>query len=130
MRYLGPTGSHGDVAEVEFDNQVTGATPNPSIRTVRPANGATAACATRSFPGDLNLPNLAAGIDVTTMTTTTVQLYRTFDHQLVDAALNTDGADSVIVLQPYTPLDASTNYTFVVTSGLKDRSSPRSSPSR
>ncbi|HSV14191.1 MAG TPA: Ig-like domain-containing protein [Tepidisphaeraceae bacterium] len=120
LRYIGPTGSHGDVAEIEFDNQVTGPTPNPSIRSVTPINGATAVARNAFVSCDLNLPNLASGIDVSTLNANTVQLFRTFDHQLVDAAVNTDGAGSVVVLQPFTPLDASTTYTFVVNAGLKD----------
>jgi fibronectin type 3 domain-containing protein len=122
VRYLGPTGSHGNVAEVEFDNQVTSSTTNPSIASARPADGSINVARNAFVSCDLNLPNFAAGINVNTLTNTTVYLYRTFDHQLVDAALNTDGAGSVIVLQPFSPLDASTTYTFVVTSGLKDTS--------
>ncbi len=120
VRYLAPANSYGNVAEIEFDNAVTAPAPQPSIASTTPASGASGVLRTAFVSCDLNLPNVGAGIDANTLTRSTVFLYRTFDHKSITAELNTDGAGSVIILQPDTPLDASTGYTFVVTSGVKD----------
>ena len=122
VRYSLPTaGSYGDVAEVEFDNAVT-IVQQPSVSGSNPANGATNIARTAFVSCDLNLPNFSAGVDPNTLTSTNVLLYRTFDKLPILAELNTDAAGSVVVLQPDTPLDASTNYTFVIKAGLKDTS--------
>ena len=69
---------------------------------------------------DLSLPYVGEGVDPATLNHTTVYLVRTADNKLVPAVLNTDGAGGTIILQPNSPLDANTKYTFTVTSGVKD----------
>jgi fibronectin type 3 domain-containing protein len=118
VRYLSPNGSYGDVAEIEFDNAVT-TLQSPSVSDSNPVNGAAGVARTAFVSCDLNLPN-GAGIDPDSMIYSTVYLYRTFDKLAITAELNTDAAGSVVILQPDEPLDASTNYTFVITSGLED----------
>jgi glucose/arabinose dehydrogenase len=131
VRYLAPTGSFGDIAELEFDGSLTGiqAPPSssPSVTSSSPANGATNVNPTGFISCALNLPN-ATGVDPGTMTSSTVYLYRTFDHAIIPTEVNTDAVGSVIVLQPQSPLDANTNYTFVVTAGVTDNSGAAFTP--
>ena len=63
---------------------------------------------------------MGEGVNPNTLTAGTVYLYRTFDGTMIPSELNTDAAGSVIVLQPESPLDSNTSYTFVVTSGVQD----------
>ena len=70
------------------------------------------ATATTDVPRDAlrrrrRLPaHAGAGIDATTLTTTTVKLYRTSDRAPVTAVLNTSGGGDAIVLTPTALLDA------------------------
>ena len=122
VRYVAPAGSFGNIAELAFDGTLTGMQApvpvNPSVTTTSPANGATGVSTTAFVSCALNLPN--GGVDPDTMTSSTVYLYRTFDHTSIPTELNTDAAGSVIVLQPQSPLAADTQYTFVVTAGVTD----------
>ena len=69
---------------------------------------------------DLNLPNSA--ISAPTITSSTVYLYRASDQSLVPAVVNTSGGGDSIILTPTSSLAPSTQYTFVVTSGVADTS--------
>lgn len=125
VRYLAPAGSYGNIAELEFEGTLTGLQPgltNPSIANTSPTNGATGVSTTAFVSCNLNLPN-GAGVDPGTMTSTTVYLERTFDDSIIPTEVNTDAAGSVIVLQPQSPLNADTQYTFVVTAGVEDDTS-------
>ncbi len=123
VRYVSPAGSYGNVAEITFNGSLTGIQPtaptNPSVTTSSPANGATGVNPGGFISCALNLPN-GKGVDPGSMTASTVYLYRTFDHTIIPTEVNTDAVGSVIVLQPQAPLDSNTQYTFVVTSGVKD----------
>ena len=121
VRYLAPNGSYGDVAELEFDGVLTNVQPPlPSVANSSPANNAVNVSPTGFVSCALSLPNVGAGVDPGTLTSSTVLLYRTFDHASIPIELNIDAVGSVIVLQPQAPLDANTSYTFVVTSGVTD----------
>jgi fibronectin type 3 domain-containing protein len=122
FRYLAPANSNGNVAEIAFANGVITAPTQPSVSSSNPVNGAVNVARTEFVSCDLNLPNFSAGVNPATLTNSNVYLYRTFDHARILAELNTDAASSVVILQPDTPLDASTNYTFVISAGLKDTS--------
>src|SRR2546426_3567829 len=94
--------------------------PQPQITTTHPADGATGVSRDDFVSADVYVPN--GGIDPTTLNDETVYLYRTFDSapQRVPSVLNTSGGGDVIVLRPAVRLDANTDYTLVVTSGLLD----------
>ncbi|HXE54653.1 MAG TPA: Ig-like domain-containing protein, partial [Tepidisphaeraceae bacterium] len=69
---------------------------------------------------DVNLPNFGKVVDARSLNASSVQLYRTTDHQPVPAVVNTSGAGDAIVLKPREPLDLNTKYTFEVTSATTD----------
>jgi glucose/arabinose dehydrogenase len=121
FRYLSPNGAYGNVAEIEFDGTLTGAQPPaPSVANSSPTNGATDVDPTGFISCALSLPNLGAGVDPGTMTSTTVYLYNSLTLAIIPTEVNTDAVGSTIVLQPQSPLAANTSYTFVVTSGVTD----------
>src|SRR5688500_1139074 len=68
---------------------------------------------------ELKLPN--GGIDVATIDEKSVMLIRTRDQMQVDAAVKLVGS-RMIALRPAKPLATATNYTLIVTSGIKHRS--------
>ena len=72
-------------------------------------------------PITATLSIVTAGKGVATpLNTSNVQLYRTKDNYLIPGEVNTSGGADVIVYQPSQLLDANTNYTFRVTSAVKD----------
>src|SRR5687767_7783895 len=86
----------------------------------RPINGARNFLPNGFVAADVHLPNKGKGVDAKTISTETVKLYRAKDRAPVAAVVNTSGAGDAIVLQPSTTLEPQTEYTFEVTSGLKD----------
>lgn len=92
----------------------------PSVAAVSPANGATNVARDIFIAYDLHLPNVGGGVNPATLGSSTVLFYRTSDHATVAAHHNTSGGGDDIVVQPLTLLDANTNYTVVITSGVKD----------
>ncbi|WP_045235245.1 NPCBM/NEW2 domain-containing protein, partial [Deinococcus pimensis] len=72
----------------------------------------------RAVTADLNL--VSAGVDVTSMTPTTVRLYESATGTDVAASRNTSGGSDVVVLRPSAPLKPNTRYTFEITGGLRD----------
>jgi fibronectin type 3 domain-containing protein len=126
IRYVAPASSFGDVAEIEIDGVTTGVVSPPIVPSVpsvlnsNPANGATGVSRTAFVSCALNLPNVGAGVSIYYLNSSNVYLYRTYDHTLIPSVTNTDGAGGDLVLQPDSPLDANTSYTFVVTSNLED----------
>ncbi len=100
----------------------------PGISETTPANGSTYQRRDLFVVANVSLPNPGAGVDATTLVSATVRLIRTSDSALVPATLNTSGGGDVVVLDPVPTLDAFTNYTFIVTSGLKDTSGAAFAP--
>lgn len=92
----------------------------PSITDTNPANGAVAVWRDVFVDADVRLPTPGKGIDVNTLTSDTVKLYRTSDRAPVAANINTSGGGDSITLTPATLLAENTGYTFEVTSGLRD----------
>lgn len=92
----------------------------PTVVGTRPADGATGVARDGFIAADVNLPNAGKGIDRATLSSATVRLYRTSDGVQVPAVLNVLPGGDAFVLQPSTLLAANTQYTFEVTSGLKD----------
>ncbi|MEM8872805.1 MAG: kelch repeat-containing protein [Planctomycetota bacterium] len=93
----------------------------PTVTGVNPADGAT------GVTRDIGIfANIAAGtsggrIDQATLNANTVYLERTDNGQRVTANVQTSGAGDVIILTPSgSVLDANTDYTFVITDGVKD----------
>lgn len=93
---------------------------SPSVAGTRPGLGATNVSRDGFVAADVNLPNLGKGIDPSTLNAASVRLYRSSDGVQVPAVLNTSAGGDAIVLQPSTLLAANTEYTFEVTSGLRD----------
>ena len=69
---------------------------------------------------DLSLVAAGQGVDAATLTSATVQLYRTRDNTPVLSNMNTSGGADTIVVQPVAPLDADTQYTLRITDGVRD----------
>jgi hypothetical protein len=92
----------------------------PSVRVVNPADGATGVNRATSVNADLNLPNVGAGVDTNTLSSSTVRLVRAADDVAVPAHVNTSGGGDTIILQPTATLAANTQYRFEVTKGVKD----------
>ena len=109
---------------VAFDRfEVTAGTPvssRPSVTDTNPANGASGVWRDVFVDANVRLPTAGKGIDVNTLTSATVKLYRTADHAQVAANINTSGGGDSITLTPVTLLAENTNYTFEVTDGLRD----------
>ena len=89
-----------------------------TVTTVAPLNGATNVSRDAAVTADFFFPN--ASLDFTTVNSNNVMLFRSSDQAPVAAIVNTTGGDDAIVLQPTAPLDANTNYTFDITSGVHD----------
>ncbi|HZL34463.1 MAG TPA: fibronectin type III domain-containing protein [Tepidisphaeraceae bacterium] len=90
----------------------------PSIRFTTPMPNATSVAVDQPIEADLNLPNSA--INAQTISDNTVYLYRSSDKSIVPAVVNTSGGGDSIILTPDSVLAPSTQYTFVVTSGVQD----------
>lgn len=94
----------------------------PSVNRTDPANGATGVRRDTSVIAYPNLPNTNGVVDPATMNSTNVYLYKTSDSTKahISANVNTSGGGDTIVLTPKSALNSNTQYTFVVTSGVKD----------
>src|SRR5262245_56869227 len=92
-------------------------TGHPSVSSVRPRDGLINVPIDAFVAADVNL--VSSGIDPSTLNGN-VLFYRTSDHKAVAGVINTSGGGDAIVFQPVDFLDKNTNYTFQVTSGLKD----------
>ncbi len=76
---------------------------------------------------DLSFVN-PGGVDPSTLNPISVQLYRTKDNTSVSGIVGTDGGNGVIVYQPSEDLAPNTNYTFKVTTGVRDESGATFTP--
>ena len=109
---------------VAFDRfEVVAGTPassRPSVTDTNPGNGATGVWRDVFVDANVRLPTPGKGIDVNTLTSETVKLYRTADRAPVAANINTSGGGDSITLTPVSLLAENTSYTFEVTDGLRD----------
>jgi hypothetical protein len=99
-----PPGKHPSVTDSSIDSDYTGVFRNAAINV------------------DVSLPTVGAGVDPATLNISNVQLYRTKDNARVPGIVGTTGGGDAIVYQPNVRLEANTNYTFRVTSGVRDES--------
>ena len=101
-------------------NPVYGRGRYPSIVVSRPAEREVNVLPDAFVACDVNLPNRGKVVDGRSLNDHTVRLYRTGDHRIVRAVVNTSGAGDAIVLKPDDPLELNTDYTFEVTPEVKD----------
>lgn len=92
---------------------------HPSISQVRPRNQSINVPIDAFVAADVDLISSGAGVDASTLAGN-VMLFRTSDHKMIAGVVNTSGGGDAIVFQPSEFLDKNTNYTFQVTTGLKD----------
>lgn len=90
----------------------------PSVRSMRPAPGATNVQRDSFVAVDLNLPN--GGLDPSTVNTTSVFLTNNATGQVVVSTVNTTGGGDAITLTPGSLLASNTTYTFTITGGVRD----------
>ena len=93
---------------------------NPVITSTNPSDQATGVDRGVGISLQTADPNQGAGVDPTTLTATNIYLLQTNDSALVPGKTNTDAAGDDIVFQPNDQLQPDTNYTLVMTSGVKD----------
>jgi glucose/arabinose dehydrogenase len=122
----------GDV-ETAFRPPVSAAvtsTSRPYVTGTDPANGSTNVMRDAFVAAYVHLPNVGAGVKASTLSSSTVKLYKSSDATKtpVAANLNTTGAGDAIILQPKSLLAASTKYTFEITSGVTDTSGAAFTP--
>jgi hypothetical protein len=95
---------------------------HPSVPDSFPRNRTVGVKRDAAIVADVFLPNVGKGVNATTLNSTTVQVYQTFNKERVDGNFNTTGGGDAIVFQPTALLKPNTNYTFRVTEGVKDES--------
>ncbi|MDX1990945.1 MAG: Ig-like domain-containing protein [bacterium] len=105
----------------------------PTVVDTVPANLSTGVGVTASISvTGIYLPN--GGLDNNTVTNDTVYLYRTAGSEVSDrvalSSLNTTGGGDAITLTPANPLLPNTNYTLVITSGVRDGANQQMLPYR
>ena len=102
--------------------EITAVSPgdHPSVITSPLANATNVNRRAAINLSDLTLVAAGEGVDATTLTAATVQLYRTRDNTLVVSNLNTSGGADTIIVQPTAALDANTQYTLRITDGVLD----------
>jgi hypothetical protein len=121
---LTPWEDLGPIEAVEV--QSLAADAGPSVTSTSPANGAVGVPRDSFISANVYVPS--GGINADTLGAHTVLLYRTSDGATVAASRNTSAGGDVLVLGPSSLLEADTDYTFEVTSGLKDLSGDAFAP--
>src|SRR5688572_10134832 len=96
-------------------------TERPSIVSSDPTNGQTNVHRDAAIRNSVYLPTAGAGVDETSLTASTVRLFRTSDGVAVAGDIDTSGGGDTINFAPFALLDANTNYTFVI-DGVRDTS--------
>ncbi len=101
----------------------------PTISGITPGDGATDVRVDTSIALTINLPNVGAGVDDTTLTSDNVYIYKGSNPaDLVPTGNNTSGGFDIIVMTPVDLLEVNTTYTVVVTSGVTDQSGEAFAP--
>src|SRR4051812_31678448 len=100
----------------------------PNVTFTRPSDGEKNVLPTIYISCDIALPNTGAGINQGSLFNGALKLYRTRDKQPMPIHFNTSGGGDSIVATPDDFLDATTQYTFEVTDGVKDTSGSRFMP--
>lgn len=94
----------------------------PRVTATRPANGEVNVLRNTFIAADITFPAVSGnGVDPATLNENTVYLHPTGNPgNKVPAEVNTSGGNDSIVLTPGPLLESNTQYTYVVTSGVKD----------
>lgn len=111
---------------LEIDNITPGKHPNVTGTSI--ARDATGVYRDAAVNVDVNLPIVGAGVNQNTLNTTNVKLYRTIDGASVPGIVGTSGGGDAIVYQPSVKLAPNTNYTFKITSNVRDDSGAKFIP--
>ena len=119
---------YGAVSAIEVVPSGTANLPSPRVTGTAPAGGATNVFRNTAVAVDVELPNLGAGVDETTLNTATVKLFKTSGGASVPGTVNTTGGNDAIVYQPSVLLEPGTGYTFQVTGGVKDQAGAAFTP--
>ncbi len=107
------TGAKTRLAEAMFPEE-------PLVRRTRPADGEAGVLQNEFVAADVHLPFFGHGVDPKSLGDGTVTLWRRGDGRSVPAVINTSAAGDAIVLQPTELLEPGSEYTFEVTSGVRD----------
>jgi N-acetylneuraminic acid mutarotase len=99
-------------------------TTQPFVTASDPKAGQTGVRRDAFVAAYVSLPNVGAGVDPATLTSSNVWLFKTSDTAKtpIPATLNTTGGGDAIILQPTSLLASFTQYTFYVSAGVKDTS--------
>ena len=119
-------GSNTKINYVDIVNITPGKHPTVSASSI--ASDPTGVYLDAAINVDVSLVGSGIGVDPATLNTTSVQLYRTKDNALIPGLINTSGGNDAIVYQPSANLDPNTNYTFKVTTGVRDESGSTFTP--
>lgn len=111
---------------IDIVNITPGKHPNVSASAI--ASDSTGVYLDAAINIDVSLIGSGIGVDPVTLNNTSVQLYRTKDNALVPGLINTSGGNDAIVYQPSENLTPNTNYTFKVTTGVRDESGATFTP--
>jgi len=111
-------GTNTKINYLEFSKVSDGS--HPRVTGSSPTSRQTGVSLSSAVNADVGLVTAGQGVDSTTLNTSNVRLYRTFDNQLIDGNINTSGGGDAIVYQPKSPLQSNMHYTFRVKEGVKD----------
>jgi len=111
-------GTNTKINYLEFSKVADGS--HPRVTGSSPTSRQTGVSLNSAVNVDVALVTAGQGVDASTLNTSNVRLYRTFDNKLIDGNINTTGGGDAIVYQPKSPLASNTNYTFRVKEGVKD----------
>ena len=118
----------GALSALEVVPVGTATLPSPTVTGTSPTDGSTDVFRNTAVAADVNLPNLGAGVDAATLSTSSVKLFKTTGGAAVPGTVNTTGGDDAIVYQPSVLLEPGTGYTFQVTSAVKDQAGAAFTP--
>ncbi|MEO6095342.1 MAG: Ig-like domain-containing protein [Fibrobacteria bacterium] len=90
----------------------------PSIGGVAPASGSVNVLRDAAISAEVNL--VAGPINPATVTSATARILRSNDNVVMPSTANTSGGGDVVVIQPTTPLAATTGYRYEFSDGLQD----------
>ena len=119
---------YGAISAIEVVPAGTSELQSPRVTGTSPVGGATGVFRNTAVAADVYLPNVGAGVDDGTLSTSTVRLYRTSDGSSVLGTVNTTGGGDAIVYQPNVLLDSNTKYAFEVTGSVKDQAGASFTP--
>src|SRR5205809_1150228 len=96
------------------------AATHPSVSDTRPGDGQSDVARNAFIAADLNLVGPGEIVDAATLNSSTIALVRASNSAAVGGVINTPAGGDVIVFTPGHLLDADTQYTFTISSGVMD----------